>query len=436
MGLLRRFRGIRKLQNTSHTFPIQSMFPTNFEFEYSETRTTHPRRANLSNLINIQLDTLKENSGATQSEPWMRENNGSLNSKHCDFALFTPGVANYSRYFSKSSRGPRSLINCPFMFVPSLLLSNVMLLAPKIDEICEVVHNANFDLVCITESWLKDHIDDNSVAISGYNVIRRDRTEVEHGGICLYIKESIRFKTLDDMADENFEILWIRWRPSRLPRGITCIIVGLVYHSPNAVHGPILEYLYNCLSIIEARFPSCGTILLGDFNKALVKKSPRLSDGFKLKQLVNFPTRGINMLDPVFTNLSDYYDSPIQRPSFELSDHFSVELPLKRSKQPNAKITVKSRDLCTSNRLAMRTYLEEVDLKTLLDSKNTCEEKVEMLEMIVKTGMDILAPKKAKTIHSHEPPWMNSKLKQLIAKRQRALAGGDLDQYRNLRKCK
>ena len=149
---------------------------------------------------------------------------------------------------------------------------------------------------------------------------------------------------------------------------------------------------------------------------------------------MNFPTRGTNMLDPVFTNLSDYDDSPIQRPSFGLSDHFSVELhPLERSKQPNAKITVKSRDLRTSNRLAMRTYLEEVDVNTLLDSKNTCEEKVEMLETIVKTSMDILAPKKAKTIHSNEPPWMNSKLKQLFAKRQRALAEGDLDQYCDLR---
>ena len=148
-----------------------------------------------------------------------------------------------------------------------------------------------------------------------------------------------------------------------------------------------------------------------------MKKSPRLTNGFKLKQFVNFPTRGTEMLDPVFINLSDYYDSPIQRPSFGLSDHFSVELePLERSKQPNAKIIVKSRDLRTSNRLAMRTRLEEVDVKTLLDSKNTCEEKVEMLEAIVKTDMDILAPKKAKTIHSNEPPWMNRKLKQLIAR--------------------
>ena len=56
-----------------------------------------------------------------------------------------------------------------------------------------------------------------------------------------------------------------------------------------------------------------------------------------------------------------------------------------------------------------------------------------MLETIVKTGMDILAPQKAKIIHSNEPPWMNSKLKQLIGKPQRALAEGVLDQYHELR---
>ena len=66
-----------------------------------------------------------------------------------------------------------------------------MSLAPKINEIRKVVQNANLDLVCITESWLKDHIDNNSVTISGYNMICLDRTDAKHGGICLYVKESI-----------------------------------------------------------------------------------------------------------------------------------------------------------------------------------------------------------------------------------------------------
>ena len=67
------------------------------------------------------------------------------------------------------------------LFVPSMFLSNVKSLSPKIDEVCHVVQNANFDLVCITETWLQQHIPDSAVAINGYNLIRRDRQETIHG---------------------------------------------------------------------------------------------------------------------------------------------------------------------------------------------------------------------------------------------------------------
>ena len=65
-------------------------------------------------------------------------------------------------------------------FVPSLFLSNVMSLAPKVDEVSHVVQNAYYDLVCITESWLRQHIPDSVIAINGYNIIRWDRKETTH----------------------------------------------------------------------------------------------------------------------------------------------------------------------------------------------------------------------------------------------------------------
>ena len=79
-------------------------------------------------------------------------------------------------------------------FVPSLFLSNVMSLAPKIDEVCHVIQNADFDLVCITETWLQNHILDTVVALEGYNLIRRDRKETIHCGVCMYVKDSIPFR--------------------------------------------------------------------------------------------------------------------------------------------------------------------------------------------------------------------------------------------------
>ena len=46
----------------------------------------------------------------------------------------------------------------PSAYVPSLYLSNVMSLAPKIDEVRHVAQYENLDCVCITESWLRSHI--------------------------------------------------------------------------------------------------------------------------------------------------------------------------------------------------------------------------------------------------------------------------------------
>ena len=58
-----------------------------------------------------------------------------------------------------------------------------MSLAPKIDEIRYVAENANLDCVCITESWLKDHVHDNVVALNGFNTVRKDRVDIIHGGV-------------------------------------------------------------------------------------------------------------------------------------------------------------------------------------------------------------------------------------------------------------
>ncbi|EDO47366.1 predicted protein [Nematostella vectensis] len=91
-------------------------------------------------------------------------------------------------------------------FVPALLLSNVMSLAPKIDEVREAISNANLDLACITETWLRNHIHNNVIAVSGYNLVRRDRTKDQHGGVCIFIKDSIKYQVLEDLMDDEFEV--------------------------------------------------------------------------------------------------------------------------------------------------------------------------------------------------------------------------------------
>lgn len=317
--------------------------------------------------------------------------------------------------------------------VPSFLLSNVMSLSPKMDELRVAFNHANFDFACITETWLKDHIENHVVSIACYNIVRLDRKVTGHGGVCMYVRDSVRYDVLSDLSDENFEVLWVKIRPDRLPRGIPSVVIGTVYHPPSANDILIQNYLYESLSKIEGRFPDCGVILLGDFNKLNLN---RIKNAYGLKQIVPFPTRGNSKLDLVYTNLSAFYEVPKKLPPFGMSDHDTIEVrPLTRLAYPSNKLVLKSRDLRLTKRLTMRKYLEEVQLDQLVATMDSCEKKTNILETVIKTGLDTLLPLKSKRVFANEPPWINNKLKSTIHQRQVALAQGDLAGFRRLRNC-
>ena len=281
-----------------------------------------------------------------------------------------------------------------------------MSLAPKIDEIRYVAQHANLDCVCVTESWLRSYIQDNIVALSGFNLVRKDRVDITQGGVCVYIRDNINFTILEDLEDPSFEALWLKLRPARLPRGFSCIVLRIIYHPLNNNNPE-------------------------DFNRLNTK---RLQNIFGLKQIVNFPTRGDKILDLVLTNLREYYKDPIQRPPHGLSDHMSVEVqPKDRSQLPDSRSTIKTRDLKPSNRLAIRTYLQEVDAYTLVGNVHGCAEKVSIFQSIIQHGLDSVLPLRSKAIHSRDPPWINSGLKDLIRRRQRALAENNQPMFRFLR---
>ena len=180
------------------------------------------------------------------------------------------------------------------MFVPNILLANVMSLTPKIDEIRVFSKSIDIDLFFITETWLKNTINDNQVTLSGYNLERLDRRIGVHGGVCLFSKIGIRTTRLLTLESPTLEVMWVQVRPRRLPRGFPCIITATIYHPPSADDNELLEYISSTLTSIEGNFPGCGIIITGDFNQLNVRD---LCRNFNLKQLVRVPTRGRNTLD-------------------------------------------------------------------------------------------------------------------------------------------
>ena len=69
---------------------------------------------------------------------------------------------------------------------------NLRSLLPKIDEIRNFMSVSNFDIFAVSESWLNDTIIDSEIAIEGYQVYRKDRSNSIGGGVCLYVNKSAK----------------------------------------------------------------------------------------------------------------------------------------------------------------------------------------------------------------------------------------------------
>ena len=67
---------------------------------------------------------------------------------------------------------------------------NARNLYPKTDEINAVVVKHDFDVFCVSETWLGERFKDNDVEIPDYNIYRKDRVDALGGGVYLYQEPS------------------------------------------------------------------------------------------------------------------------------------------------------------------------------------------------------------------------------------------------------
>ena len=141
-------------------------------------------------------------------------------------------------------------------FAPKIMISNVMSLVPKMTEVSEFILRNQVSLAFITETWLKSSVCDSVIDIPGYSILRKDRSNESHGGICLYLKDA-NYNRLDDLSCCNdHEVLWVKLRPKRLPRGFSSLIAGVVYHPHwTATENDCMrDHLFQSLLLAESRF--------------------------------------------------------------------------------------------------------------------------------------------------------------------------------------
>ncbi|CAB3987629.1 Hypothetical predicted protein [Paramuricea clavata] len=254
---------------------------------------------------------------------------------------------------------------------PNILCSNSRSIMSKIDELDKIMKVYSIDITAITESWLSESISDDYVTLVDYNIYRCDRVGRLGGGICAWVKSDIQQQQISQHQCDDYESMWLKVRPRKLPRGFSSILVGIVYRPNNTKDANLLEQ-----RIIEVtdnyliRYPDAGAIIMGDFNRMNVKSIERK---LHLKQVVNFPTRNDVTLDLILTNISEFYTAPQQLPPAD-----SV-----------------------------------VNKMSVFYNKGI-------------TALDKFMPSKPCRLNTNDKPWMTSYIKNLIVKRQRAWKKGNV----------
>ena len=104
--------------------------------------------------------------------------------------------------------------------------------------------------------------------------MRKDRLhckKIKGGGICAYIHHSIPADRLTSLESPGLETLWINLKPYRLPRHISTILFGVIYHPPSAraeENELLVEHINFNVDFFLNKYPDALVILTGDLISA------------------------------------------------------------------------------------------------------------------------------------------------------------------------
>ncbi len=220
--------------------------------------------------------------------------------------------------------------------------------------------------------------------------------------------------------------LIIKCRPFYLPREYTAILLVVVYIPPssnNNNRSEALNDLYQHISEQQKAHPDAFLILAGDFNHADLKSAFP-----KIHQHVDFPTRGKNTLDFVYTTQRGAYKAlPLGA-----SDHITVMLmpayrPLVKAIKPvHKQIQVWPE----GSSEALQDCFDTTDwdmFKQAATYNNTTDlqEYTETVTAYITKCVDDVTVTKTITVRANQKPWVTGEVYRLLKARNAAFRAGD-----------
>lgn len=326
------------------------------------------------------------------------------------------------------SYSPLNSINQPSLNngnLPTILIANVRSVNGKVDELNAICNVNNIDIMCITETWLKQCIPDTAVSLPNFALLRNDRLSSLGGGVCAFVHHTMKVRRIQEFENSNVESIWISIRPKRLPRSISVILLAVVYHSTscNAVQNlELYNHIQQNVDLFLSNHPDALVMVTGDFNPVSTGFSDkRIKQLTGLTQIINIATRQNSILDWCLTNKKDLDFQIIPLPPVGSSDHNSILIKsclFRESKPPNDRVL--KRDLRDSNVRPFGQWITCFNWSDVFEIHD-CNLKFAKFNDILSDKIDYYFPLNLTNVRKSDKPWITSSLKLFIKKRQHAL---------------
>lgn len=283
---------------------------SHFELSESSSLPSISEKLELSSLSDESYESLSINSEISQSSDRAEYNIEVL-------VGYRPKKVIVERPAPSWKRVRRDNKSVQALSLPVVINYNMRSLMPKIKNFCKDIDNRMVDVAFLTEVWEKlenkKHQNklEEMLEMKGIKYISTPRPGAKRGGgAAIAVKlEKYSISKLNISIPKSIEVVWGIVKPKTVSGKINLIICCCFYSPPKTRKNPILiDHITMTLQSLLTQYPNAGVIISGDRNK--MDMNLLLSIDSALKQIVNLPTRGLNILDVILTNLGSFYEEP------------------------------------------------------------------------------------------------------------------------------
>ena len=299
---------------------------------------------------------------------------------------------------------------------------NARSLRNKLPEVTILAEQTQAAVIAVSETWFDSSVTNAEASISGYNLIRKDRSSAG-GGVCIYIRNDLAYNPRQDLDLCDLEAVWldlllVKTKP---------ILVGCLYRPPTQS-----DFTVKLQEILFDLPQENETVLLGDFNIdlknskncALVKNYNSLLRTCGLTQIISEPTRVTDttssLLDHILvSDVNKYLKHGVMPIGY--SDHCLIFCTRKVNYEAiNKHCVIKLRSLKHYSVNALTQLINNQNWDEVTNAENVNDAWIKF-ESIFRVLINKVAPKKHCRIKVRTQPWITHDILVSIRERDKHL---------------